>query len=134
MQISAGSLDANVLLRLLLDDIPEQHVASLKLFNNSVGQFDISDTAIIEVVFVLCRAYGFSRHEVSEAIDGIMQISKFNINRPMFEQSLKLFAKHSGLSFEDCCLSVYATLNAAEPLWTFDKKLSKQTANARLVN
>ncbi len=104
----AGSLDANALLRLLLNDVPEQYAKVLRLFKERDGRFALADAAVIKVVFVLCRA--------------------------LFRKSLLIFVKHPTLSFEDCCLSVYAELNDAEPLWTFDKKLVNQTTSAGLVD
>ncbi len=128
-----GSFDTNVLLRLLLNDITEKHAAVKKLLNQTANQFAVADTAIIELVFVLDRYYRFSRLQTSEAIEGLMNLKEINCNRALFEKALSLYIEHSGLSFEDCCLSVYAQLNDAEPLWTFDKKLANQAPNSRLV-
>lgn len=129
----AGSLDANVILRLLLKDVPAQHEAALKLFNGSKGrQFAIADTAIIEVVFVLGREYELSRQSIVEALRGFMKLPELNMNRILFDRALDLYEDHPGLSFEDCCLATYADLNDAVPLWTFDKKLAKQSPNASL--
>ena len=128
-----GSFDTNVLLRLLLNDIPDQHDAVKKLLEHAASQFDITDTAIIELVFALDRYYGFNRLQIAEAIDGLMKLKEINCNQALFESALPLFINHSGLSFEDCCLAVYARLNNAVPLWTFDKKLANQVTSARLV-
>jgi predicted nucleic-acid-binding protein len=133
MARSAGSLDTNVLLRLLLNDVPGQHKAALNLFNSASGQFAVADTTIIEIVFVLCRAYNFTRPHAVEAIEGLMKLKELNCNRALFEHALVLFVKHPSLSFEDCCLATYAQLDDAEPLWTFDKKLASQASSASLV-
>jgi predicted nucleic-acid-binding protein len=130
---SSGSLDANVLLRLLLNDVPEQHKAVLRLFSQATGQFAVADTAIIELVFVLGRHYNFSRTAVAEAVEGLMELTGINCNQQLFDIALPLFLKHPGLSFEDCCLSSYAKLQDALPLWTFDRKLAKQAPNTKLV-
>ncbi len=129
----AGSLDANVLLRLLLNDLPDQHQAVIKLFQNALGQFNVSDTAIIETVFVLERNYNFSRSAIVETIQGLMTLVEINCNQPLFMKSLPIFVRNTGLSFEDCCMTVYADLNDAKPLWTFDKKLAKQVSSAELI-
>ena len=128
-----GSFDTNVLLRLLLNDITEQHAAVKKLLNQTANQFAVADTAIIELVFVLDRYYRFSRLQISEAIEGLMNLKEINCNGVLFEKALPLYIEHSGLSFEDCCLSVYAQLNDAEPLWTFDKKPANQAPNSKVV-
>lgn len=129
----SGSCDTNVLLRLLLNDIPRQHIAAKRLIKQADAQFAIADTVIIELVFGLDRYYGFSRLQIVEAVDGLMKLKELNLNRKLFEKVLPLFVKQPGLSYEDCCLAIYAQLNDAEPLWTFDKKLANQTSNAKLV-
>ena len=129
-----GSLDTNVLLRLLLNDIPEQHTAIAKLINSGTGQFAVADIAIIELVFALDRYYGFNRLQIDEAVDGLMKLPAIDCNRILFEGALGIYLEHNSLSFEDCCLSIYAELNDAEPLWTFDKKLTNQASNTKLVS
>lgn len=133
MTAFSGSLDANVLLRLLLNDIPNHHAAVETLFHKAPGQFAVADTAIVEVVFVLERHYAFSRPAITEAITGLMSLAKINCNRIMFQKALQLFIKNKSLSFEDCCLATYAELNNAKPLWTFDRKLANQSQQAKLV-
>lgn len=129
----SGSLDTNALLRLLLNDIPPQHEAVKALLIKAPGQLAVADIAIIELVFVLERHYGLSRQQAQEAVAGLMQLQEITCNRSLFERALPLYLNHSALSFEDCCLSSYAALNEAEPLWTFDKKLASQAAAAKLI-
>jgi predicted nucleic-acid-binding protein len=133
MTMFSGSLDANVLLRLLLNDVPEQNMAATKLLEDADRQFAVADTAIIEIVFVLERHYQFTRTQIAEAVEGLMSLPEINCNRGLFAAALPLFIKHFTLSFEDCCLAKYAELNDAKPLWTFDLKLANQTASAKLV-
>lgn len=130
----AGSLDANIILRLLLNDIPTQHNAALQLLTKHSAQFAVADIAIMEIAFVLKRNYGFTRVQVREALDGFMAIPQINCNRTMITRALEYYEQHPSLSFEDCCLAMYAQLNEAEPLWTFDKKLANQTAGTKLVS
>ena len=133
MEAVSGSLDANILLRLLLNDVSDQHRAVEALLGRATGKFEVADTAIIETVFVLDRHYGLTRPQAIEAIEGIMALVQIRCNHELFSKALPLYAKCPKLSFEDCCLSAYAELNHAEPLWTFDIKLAHQSPNARLV-
>jgi predicted nucleic-acid-binding protein len=133
MATFSGSLDANVLLRLLLNDLPDQHAAVEALFQKTFGQLTVADTAIIEVVFVLERHYELSRQAIADAIEGIMLLTEIHCNHMLFEKALPLFTKNSALSFEDCCLVGYAELSDAKPLWTFDRKLANQASSAKLV-
>lgn len=133
MPTFGGSLDANVVLRLLLNDVADQHAAAAALVESVHVPFVVSDIAVVEVVFALCRHYEFSRAAAAEAIEGLMSLTQIDCNRVMFKRALPLFIDRPKLSFEDCCLATYAELSDAEPLWTFDRKLASQAHSARLV-
>lgn len=128
---TSGSLDANVLLRLLLDDVPHQHAAAVNLLADG-SRFAVSDTALIEVNFVLGRAYGLTRDQQQEAIVGLLQQPQIIGSIDVFSAALELYCAHPKLSFEDCYLVSTAQTNGDEPLWTFDRKLATQT-RARLL-
>lgn len=122
----AGSLDANVVLRLLLNDVPEQHELAIALFRMP-GTLTVSDTALIETIFVLGRAYELTRTQQAEAILGLIRRTEVAASMEPFERAFALFLAHPKLSFEDCFLVVAADKSGNPPLWTFDKKLSAQT-------
>lgn len=134
MSVSAGSLDTNVLLRLILRDVPDQHAAAVRLIKGSPGQLSIADMAIVEVAFVLGRNYGFSRMAIQETLDNVLALPLINANRGLFSRAFPMFVKNPGLSLEDCCFAAYAESNGATPLWTFDRKLARQAAAAKLVD
>jgi len=133
MTKTQGSLDVNVILRLLVNDVPEQYLAAKKLLTNAKDQLAVSDTALIEVAFVLHRAYGLTRPEVKEAIEGFMTFSQINCNRILFDQALEIYLAHPSLSLEDCAIATYAKLNNALPLYTFDQKLAKISKDIKLL-
>ena len=128
---ATGSVDANVVLRLLLGDIPEQHETALALFRGR-GPLTISDVALIETIFVLGRAYGLTRAQQSEAVLGLLRQPGIVGNVELFEGAFGSYLQHPKLSFEDCYLVSMADRTGNGPLWTFDKKLANQT-EARLL-
>lgn len=130
----SGSLDANAVLRLLLNDVPDQHAAVIALLESANAPFAVSDVAVIEVIFALCRHYEFSRAAAAAAIEGLISLTEIDCNRVMFSRALPLFMDRPKLSFEDCCLATYAEVSNAQPLWTFDRKLARQAPSARLVS
>ena len=129
-----GSLDANIVLRFLLGDVPHQYTAVAKLLK-SVGskQFSVADIAFIETAFVMERAYGMARSDIVRALDGFMALTQIQCNSVLFEKVLPEFAAHPALSMEDCCLAAYAELNNAQPLYTFDRKLANQANGAKFL-
>jgi predicted nucleic-acid-binding protein len=130
----AGSLDANVLLRLMLDDIPEQHNAAVKLLESSRRQFAVADTALIEFVFALEKHYQFKRATIEETVEALLSLPVINANRALMSVALPLYVKQSAMTFEDCCIQVYADLNHALPLWTFDKKLAARAPGTKHIS
>jgi uncharacterized protein len=127
------SLDTNILLRLLLDDIPEQRQAVLRL----ISQYDklaLADLAITEAVFVLEKPLRMRREIIIGFIRSLLDNQHLNFNRSLFAGAIELYAVHSSLSFNDCCLAVYSELTSASPLYTFDVDLSKKSGGrAQLV-
>ena len=129
----AGSLDTNVLLRALLNDIPEQHLLAKKLIEKPGAKYLVSDTALIELVFVLDRHYGFTRAQIADALEGLTMHPQLSCSKRVFLNSAMVFTSHQSLSFEDCYLSECAKETGAIPLYTFDKKLAKQCKEVEQV-
>lgn len=129
----SGSLDANIILRYLLNDIPSQCESAAQLLKDTPSQLAVADTALIEACFVMERAYSMSRKHIGIALLGFMSLQQVNCNRALFDRALTLFQSYPTLSMEDCCLTIYAELNNAMPLYTFDKKLAKQSQSAHLL-
>lgn len=128
-----GSLDTSAIVRLLTNDIPVSRDNVARMIESTTSQFAIADMAVSEAVFVLGRQYGFTREEIASSLRALMLHAKINCNRVMIDGALELFVDHPALSFEDCCLAVYAELNDALPLYTFDKKLAHQASQATLI-
>jgi len=127
-----SSLDTNILLRLLLKDIPEQHVAARRLIELSDMTLIVSDTAIIELVFALERHYEFSRALIKEAVEALMGIACISLRSGVIRKALDTYVSCPKLSFEDCYLAEEAAVSNAVPLWTFDKKLASQSEHAQI--
>lgn len=125
----AGSLDANVLLRLLLNDVPAEHAAALELVGR--GSFKVSDVAVAEVVFVLDRHYNWTCEQIHRLVGRLLQQPPI-LGSAQVGPSLDRYKSAPKLSFEDCLLVEHAGRDRAEPLWTFDRKLANQT-KAKLV-
>ncbi len=129
-----GSLDTNVLLRIIIRSDESQYAAAKKLIKVVGAQYAVSDVVLIETAFVLEKGYKLDREEVHMALRGIMSFRQINCNRIMFDRALDLYSRFSGLSLEDCVIVTYAELNDALPLYTFDKKLAKSSPYAKLLS
>ena len=128
------SLDTNITLRILLRDVPEQLNKVVALIDASKsGSLGIADAVFFECVWILSgNYYDFDRELIGKLLLQVADIPQVNCNRSMLEKAVPLYVKHENISFVDACLAVYAELNDAMPLLTFDKKLA--TALPKLVS
>ena len=127
------SLDTNILLRLMLVDIPSQSEAARKLVETGAVRYFVSDTAINEFVYVLGRHYKFSRDQIAEMVKGLLSIGTIDCNSELALETLQHFVKHRTLSYEDCYFAASAEYMNASPLWTFDKDLAAKVSSAKLL-
>lgn len=81
---TSGSLDANILLRLILDDVPPQHAAAMKLLADD-GRFA-----------------------------GLLQQPQIIGNNDVLATAFELYCSRPKVSFEDCYLVSQAEANGAE--------------------
>ena len=126
---SNGSVDTNILLRLVVGDVSSQFTTAKKLIEN--GTYHVADIAIIEVIFALDRYYNVPRQQIAEVVFALAARPNLVLNRALFMAAIPNYIKHPRLSIEDCCLAEYARLNSALPLWTFDKKLAGQVVGCK---
>jgi predicted nucleic-acid-binding protein len=129
------SLDTNIILRLLLTDVPEQTAVVRDLLAaSSAASLVVADGVFFEVVWVLSGpGYNLSRETIGKALLKIADIAQIKCDRLLLAKAIPLYIKHPKLSFIDICLTIYAEFNDAAPLLTFDQQLDKQFPSARLL-
>lgn len=114
-------LDANMILRYLLNDNPE-------MADQVEGIIDLHDVLILpevmaEVVYVAINVYKMERSQIVPGILDFLDMDHVKTNcGNVIYIGLKLFAKTS-LDFVDCLLCAYHTVSGYE-ICTFDKKLN----------
>ena len=113
-------VDANYILRYLLNDNPEMANIAEQLFLNE--HVFIANEILAEVVYVLLGVYEVSKIEV---VDKLMHLINFDTiftdNEPIIIEALNLF-KTQNLDFVDCLLCSYSQIDEIK---TFDKKLNR---------
>ncbi|TAH35695.1 type II toxin-antitoxin system VapC family toxin [Candidatus Saccharibacteria bacterium] len=126
------SIDTNVILALLLSERETERAAVLKRLARH-EQAAIADLAITETVYVLEKSIGTSRDMVARMLHSLLANQYLHFNRALFERVIPYYLEHPAVSFNDCCLAVYAKLNGTTPLLTFDRKLARQIPHVELV-
>jgi predicted nucleic acid-binding protein len=131
--MSRVSVDANVMLRLILHDIPAGYESAKRLFSDLQTTVSISDAAIIEYVFALQHHYQMDRSRIAETLEFILSLPTVQPTHDIALAALKHYVSHPKLSYTDCYLAEHAQATEATPLWTFDKKLATQHEAAQLL-
>lgn len=112
-------IDANVMLRYLLNDVPEMAQQAKAVVD--AGAYTRPEI-IAEVVYVLKGVYHVSKEDIRTYIRQILrEVRRTETNAVLY--AVDLYASVS-LDFVDCLLVAYHVLQG-EDVFTFDKKLTK---------
>jgi predicted nucleic-acid-binding protein len=117
------SLDTNVVLRFLLNDIPKQ----TKIVANTIesNKVYVTDVVVVESVYVLEKVIGLSRQDITKLIINFLGFSNVVHNPYFLEEVIQFYEQHPSLSIVDC----YAAAESKaynNQLVTFDKTLANQ--------
>ena len=93
-------LDTNVLVRYLVQDDAAQARRAAKEIEagSDAGEiYFIADVVVCELVWVLDRAYGYSRAQIGDALEGILQTRSFHfVDKDLLWQGLGDYKKGRG--------------------------------------
>ena len=110
-------IDTNVILRYLLNDIPEQSDQAASIIES--GAFTLPEI-IAEVVYVLTKLYDIPRNEIKDII--LPVFDEVSIENPQVMAIALSTYSETKFDFVDCL--IFARKKAlGEDIFTFDKKL-----------
>ncbi|MDR0284738.1 MAG: PIN domain-containing protein [Propionibacteriaceae bacterium] len=131
--MALAALDTNVLLRLVIPDLPDQQRRARALLTLPGARYLVSDYVVVELVFTLDRHYGLTRDQIADTVSALIALDTFACHSERLAAALAFWRTHPKLSFEDCLMAGYAAARGAVPLWTFDHNLATQHPSAREV-
>jgi predicted nucleic acid-binding protein len=117
-----NSLDANIVLRYLLNDIPEQSLKAKTVITGSESY--ITDVVTAEIIFVLERVIGMERPDIVKLIKAFLSLPSLGYNDYFLDQAIDLYGGMRALSIVDCYAATEAKVYG-NLLVTFDKELVK---------
>ena len=112
-------LDANVILRYLLKDIPEKAEEAKAVI---LAGASVTAEVLAEVVYVLAGVYQADRTMIADALEAFIQEVDIP-HKAALRYAFRLY-KTKRLDFVDCVLAGYHHVDGTE-IMTFDKKLGK---------
>ena len=130
------AVDANVVLRYLVGDNPEQEAAARTLIDgltpNNPGF--ICREVVLEIAWVLERSYRFSRDRVAEALMDLTASDSLVVENSDDVAAAAHRYRQGGIGLSDLMILAAAKREGATPLHTFDRRLSRMEGAALLGN
>ncbi|WBQ11340.1 type II toxin-antitoxin system VapC family toxin [Hyphomonadaceae bacterium ML37] len=120
------ALDTNVLVRFLVQDDPLQAQMATKVIDQLTddAQGFVSREVLIELVWVLERAYRLGRAEIAFALSGLLSATELNIEgSDEVAPALELY-RNNGFGFADLMIAAAAQRAGAAEMVTFDRKVA----------
>ena len=112
-------LDANVILRYLLRDVPEMAEAAREAIMKGAST---TAEVLAEVVYVLAGVYKADRETIATTLEAFLQEIEVP-HKAALKYAFKLYGRKK-LDFVDCVLAGYHHIEGAEVM-TFDVKLRR---------
>ena len=122
-----SALDTNVLVRYLVRDDAEQADAARALLESLTTEHPgyICREVMVELVWVLERAYGFSRDRIATILEELVATEGLVIEEADDVARAASRYRTSGAGFSDLMILAAAKRSGAQPLYTFDQKAAR---------
>ncbi len=118
-------LDTNVVVRYLTQDDPDQSPRASALIEERLTEAEpgfVSLVAVVETAWVLRRAYRYSRDDVADEIERLLQIESLVVDRePEVFFAMKL-SRAEAIDFSDALLGALNGGAGCQATLTFDRK------------
>ena len=121
------ALDTNVIVRFLVEDDPDQAALAGAVISGLTVEAPgfLSREVMVELVWVLERAYRHSRAEVADALEGLLAATEIEIEAAD-DVGLALFRyRNDGFGFADLMIAAASRRVGASELVTFDRKAAR---------
>jgi predicted nucleic-acid-binding protein len=121
------ALDTNVLVRFLVqDDVDQAKIAGeiIDQLTDAAPRF-IGREVVVELVWVLERAYGYERTDIATALDGLLSARELLLeDADDIGPALERY-RNEGFGFADLMIAAAARRAGAVELVTFDRKAAR---------
>jgi predicted nucleic-acid-binding protein len=118
-------LDTNILIRYLTQDDPKQSVKATEILERRLTRTNpgyVSIVVMVEVVWVLDRAYGLTGQEIAAAVERLLQVEVLAIADEQEVFTAMLALKQGRGSFADALIGELGARAGCTRTLTFDQK------------
>jgi len=124
------ALDTNVLVRLLVQDDPQQVIEARRWVERGAW---VSTLVLAEAVWVLSAVYERDPREIASAVELLLNHESLSLqDSEAVSSALVRFRERPSVGFSDCLVLELAREAGHLPLGTFDRNLSKFEGTQKL--
>lgn len=121
-------IDTNVLVRLIVADDPRQTSAARNFIRDRCTAGEpgfVSNIVLAEIAWTLAAGYGYSRHQIADAIGRIMETVQLQIESSTDVAAALVEYRAGPADFADCLIGHTNRTADCSRTVTFDRKAAK---------
>lgn len=123
--MSKAFVDTSVILRILIKDDELKARAAINLLKNASKRsitLYLLPVAVMETVWVLEKVYSFSRKDVKEVVEAILNTPELRIEKEgVFRKALQTYVEKN-VKFADAVMGYWGLENGYTMVFTYDEK------------
>ncbi len=126
-------LDTNVLVRYVVQDDRTQARAATRLIETKCSAETpgfVSLVVLTEVVWVLDRAYGYPRADISAVLGALFATAELRVEAPELARTAAQSYAAGAADFADYLIGYIHSASGCETTYTFDKRCAKSGVHA----
>ena len=136
MKINNAFIDTSVILRILTKDDKNKMEDAVRLIKDSAKNgiyLHVLPIALIETVFVLEKIYKFSKLEIKELIESILNTPELHCELDdVFRKAVFLYSENN-IKFGDALMSSWAMQKGISVVYTYDIKDFKRVSGLEVI-
>jgi predicted nucleic-acid-binding protein len=122
-------LDTNILVRYLTQDDPDQSLKATEIIERRLTEENpgfVSIVAMVEIVWVLDRAYSFSAHEIAAAVERMLQTDVLAVENEQEVFTAMIALKSGQGTFADAVIAALSARANCSCTLTFGQKARRR--------
>ncbi len=120
----AKVVDANIIIRFLVGDMPDKVRKIKHLFRDKNEKLILTDVAIAEIVWVLSSYYEQSKEEITEEILSLIELPIIISNKTLITKALSCF-RENNIDYIDAYLIAFTKDHDEEGVLSYDKSIDR---------
>lgn len=119
----AKIVDANIIIRFLVGNIPEKVRKITRLFQEK-EKLILTDVTVAEIVWVLSSYYKQGKDEITEEILSLIEQPVIISNKSLITKAISYFREHN-IDYIDAYLIAFTQENDEEGVLSYDRSIDK---------